>query len=165
MQIVPLQFNTTSGEALYMQLFHHLKEAIINGTLTSQTKLPAIRTYAKTLGVNNSTIIHAYKQLEQAGYISPKQGSGYYVLPPQQLTPALVVSNESDVPIVADFSTGSPHPAIFPTETFKEYLVEVINRDQGFAFDYQETNGFLPLRQQLAQIGRASCRERVYVLV
>lgn len=151
MKIAPLQFDHSSTEPLYAQLFHYLKELIITNQLTLGDKLPPIRTFAKELGVNNVTIINAYKQLEISGYVTSKQGSGYYVskeaAPKVPVLDAMIDPNQTFI----DFSSASPHPGIFPTETFKQYLVEVIDRDKGFAFDYQEVNGFIPLRNVLSE--------------
>lgn len=150
MKIVPLQFNLTTTEPLYAQLFHHIKNLIIEEQLTFGSKLPPIRQLAQELKVNNVTVINAYKQLEAAGYITSKRGSGFYVS--KRLTgetSSLLSSPQSDRQLI-NFSSASPHPGIFPTKTFKKYIVEVIDRDQGFAFSYQEVNGFMPLREVLA---------------
>lgn len=148
MHIVSLQFDTSSSEPIYVQLFHHLKELILDKTLPMGSKLPPIRTLATNLGVNNVTVINAYKQLEITGYITSKRGSGFYVS--KQSTPELPSLAPSAHSHMINFSSASPHPGIFPTETFKEYLVEVIDRDKGFAFGYQEINGFTPLREVLS---------------
>lgn len=148
MAIVPLQFNTTSTEPLYAQLFHHLKNLIINQELEYGSKLPPIRTFAKELGVNNITVINAYKQLEASGYITSKRGSGFYVSK-KLATEQPVFIPPNDTHNLINFASASPHPGIFPTETFKEYIVESIERDKGFAFGYQEVNGFMPLRETL----------------
>ncbi len=148
MTIEPLQFDVDNAEPLYAQLFHYLKELILKGDLPFGEKLPPIRTFAKTLGVNNVTVINAYKQLEISGYVTSKQGSGFYVSKQAAAkAPILSQSPSSKISHFIDFASASPHPAIFPTETFKQYLVEVIDRDKGFAFGYQESNGFLPLRE------------------
>ena len=151
MNIPPLKFDPLSTEPLYAQLFHYLKELILSGQLSFGEKLPPIRAFAKVLGVNNVTIINAYKQLEISGYVTSKQGSGFYIS--KQLIPPNTVFLPNSSPnnnYLIDLSSASPHPGIFPTETFKHYLVEVIERDKGFAFGYQESNGFLPLRHVLA---------------
>ncbi len=149
LNIVPIHFNHLSGEPLYTQLFHHLKEQIIGGDLGFGEKLPSIRRLAHALEVNNITIINAYKQLESTGYVTSKQGSGYYVS--KRLTESTSTFSQKnkrkDVHI--DFSSASPDPGIFPTETFKKYITEVLERDKGFAFGYQEANGYMPLRQML----------------
>lgn len=149
MSIVSLQFNTHSTEPLYAQLFHHLKNLIITQELTFGAKLPPIRKLAQELGVNNITVINAYKQLESCGYITSKQGSGFYVSKKQDHVPLFLTSSENTHKTLINFASASPEPGIFPTETFKEYIVESIERDKGFAFGYQEVNGFMPLRQVL----------------
>lgn len=150
MKIVPLQFDNSSTEPLYAQLFHYLKDLIIEGHLAFGEKLPPIRSFAKELGVNNVTVINAYKQLEIAGYVTSKQGSGYYISKQMDSKdPVIAAVSDANGPLI-DFSSASPHPGIFPTETFKQYLIEVIDRDKGFAFGYQESNGFEPLRDVLA---------------
>lgn len=149
MNIVPLQFNTDNSEPLYLQLFHYIKELILTDKLPFGSKLPPIRTFAKELGVNNVTVINAYKQLEISGYITSKRGSGFYVskrIKPDDTSGLASPLNHDDS---INFASASPHPSIFPTETFKEYIVEAIERDKGFAFGYQEINGFMPLRQVL----------------
>ncbi len=152
MKITPLQFDHTSTEPLYAQLFHYLKELIVTNKLPFGEKLPPIRTFSKELGVNNITVINAYKQLEVAGYVTPKQGSGFYISKKAALKmPPLPTSLTDESKQLIDLSSASPDPSIFPTETFKQYLVEVIDRDKGFAFGYQESNGFAPLRDVLAE--------------
>lgn len=149
--IVPLQFDLNSTEPLYAQLFHYLKDLIIKGDLAFGDKLPAIRSFAKALEVNNITVINAYKQLEHTGYVTSKQGSGYYVS--KRLTEEASVFTPKPLyqQELINFSSASPDPGIFPTETFKEYIVEVMDRDKGYAFGYQEVNGFMKLREVLAQ--------------
>ncbi len=146
--IVPLQFDTNSTEPLYAQLFNHLKTLIINGDFSVGDKLPPIRTLAKALSINNVTVINAYKQLEHTGYVTSKKGSGYYVSKLLTTSTPVLPPLEYTAPLI-DFSSASPHPGIFPIETFKEYIVEAIDRDKGFAFGYQEINGFAPLREVL----------------
>lgn len=152
MNIVPLQFDASSTEPLYAQLFHYLKNLIISGEITFGSKLPPIRRFAKDLGVNNITVINAYKQLETSGYVTSKQGSGFYVSKQLISEASLPIQSQEDShQRMINFSSASPNPDIFPTETFKEYIVKSIERDKGFAFGYQEINGFMPLREILSE--------------
>lgn len=152
MNFVPIQLNHTSNEPLYLQLFNQIKQAILEDRLALSTRLPAIRTLAKQLEVNNITVINAYKQLEASGYVTSKKGSGFYVTKPN--TPEISLMTLPPSKMQKDcinFSSASPHPSIFPTDSFKACLNEVIDRDKGFAFGYQETNGFMPLREVLTE--------------
>ena len=125
------------------------KELIIKGDLAFGDKLPPIRSFAKTLEVNNITVINAYKQLEHTVYVTSKQGSGYYVSKRLTEEASTFTPEPIDVSTLINFSSASPDPGIFPTETFKEYIVEVMERDKGYAFGYQEVNGFMKLREVL----------------
>ncbi|MEF9960412.1 MAG: PLP-dependent aminotransferase family protein [Niameybacter sp.] len=152
MSFVSIQLDNTSSEPLYLQLFGQIKQAILEDQLPVSLRLPAIRTLAKDLGVNNVTVINAYKQLESSGYVTSKKGSGFYVSKPN--TPEISLMTRptlSTAENTINFSSASPHPAIFPTDSFKTCLDEVLDRDKGFAFGYQEANGFMPLREVLAK--------------
>lgn len=150
MSIVTIQFELNDHDPLYMQIFHHIKELILSNSIPVGSKLPSIRSVASTLNVNNITVINAYKQLELCGYIKSKQGSGFYVVKESNnQSPSIMITQRKKNDQMIDLASASPNPAIFPTETFKQYLVEVINRDKGFAFSYQEINGFMSLREVL----------------
>ena len=149
---VPIQLDSTSNEPLYMQLFSQIKQAILEEKLSVSFRLPPIRTLAKELKVNNVTVINAYKQLESAGYVTSKKGSGFYVSKPNTPEISLMTRpNLSSTEEVINFSSASPHPSIFPTDSFKACLNQVLDRDKGFAFGYQEANGFMPLREVLVE--------------
>lgn len=151
MHFVSIQLDPTCEEPLYLQLFGQIKKAIADDDLSSGQKLPPIRTLATTLGVNNVTIINAYKALENAGYVASKKGSGYYITAPitasfSLLTQSTLINQDH----LINFSSASPDPSIFPTDSFKACLNEVIDRDKGYAFGYQDTNGYMPLREVFA---------------
>jgi len=141
-----------SEQPKYLQLFDHIKELITKGDLNTGEKLPTIRSLAEKLEVNSITIVNAYKQLENNNYITAKKGSGYYVS--SNKIPKEEAHSSSDVGLSNDdsfinFASATPHPSIFPIESFKECINEVLERDKGFAFDYQESNGFKPLRKSI----------------
>jgi len=66
---------------LYRQLYEHLREAILAGTLPESTRLPPERSMAGQLGVNRSTVVHAYRELVADGLIEQRVGSGSRVVP------------------------------------------------------------------------------------
>ena len=66
---------------LYRQIYEHLREAILAGTLPESTRLPPERTMAERLSVNRSTIVHAYRELVGEGLIEQRVGSGSRVVP------------------------------------------------------------------------------------
>lgn len=149
--IVPIQL-TNSDQPKYLQLFDCLKEAITRGEIKPGEKLPAIRNLAEELKVNNITVVNAYKHLESNSYIIAKKGSGYYVLGSKNENAEKLSSSDlaiSNNDLYINFAGATPHPSIFPIESFKECINEVLERDKGFAFGYQESKGFKPLRKSI----------------
>jgi len=62
---------------MYMAIIEEVRFQIANEILKEGEKLPSIRNLAKTLEVSVITIKRAYKELEEAGYITtiPAKGS------------------------------------------------------------------------------------------
>jgi DNA-binding transcriptional MocR family regulator len=133
----------------YIQLFDYMKDEILKNKENKDAKLPSIRQLATLLKVNNATVIATYKQLEKSGYIYAKKGSGYYITTLKEPKGA---SSYAD-PYAKDFihfTSATPHPAIFPMEPFKECMSQVVERDGGYVFGYQDSSGYKPLRESLA---------------
>jgi len=151
MEIISIQL-LDSDQPKYLQLFDYIKELITKGDLKHGEKLPTIRSLAAKLDVNSITIVNAYKQLENNNYITAKKGSGYYVSSDKIRKEAAYSSSDvgmSNDDSFINFASATPHPSIFPIESFKECINEVLERDKGFAFGYQESNGFKPLRKSI----------------
>lgn len=154
-----ISLDKESSQPLYIQLFEQLKELIQQGILPEDCKLPTIRELGRELEVNNSTVVNAYKLLEDHKLIYKKVGSGSYVLPIEEnLIINNAVSNEDDRQEYdynteegyIDFATASPDPRLFPMTDFKKAINDVIERDGGNAFMYHDSRGYLPLRSSIA---------------
>src|SRR5271166_3828951 len=61
---------------IYQQIYEDLREAILAGKLPQSTRLPPERALASKLGVNRSTVVHAYRELVADGLIEQRVGSG-----------------------------------------------------------------------------------------
>ncbi|AXI00462.1 GntR family transcriptional regulator [Sporosarcina sp. PTS2304] len=64
---------------IYQQLVDHIIGDIIRGTLIAGEKLPSVRDYAVSVGVNANTMQRVYKELEQLGVTETKRGQGSFV--------------------------------------------------------------------------------------
>lgn len=64
---------------VYEQICEKLKELIVSGVIKSGDKIMSVRDMAASLTINPNTIVKAYKQLEQEGYIYSVLGKGYFV--------------------------------------------------------------------------------------
>jgi GntR family transcriptional regulator len=69
----------TSGQSLYLQLVQQIRHAIESGALEHGDQLPGIRTLAQELVVSPNTIAKAYSELEHAGLLELRQGSGAFI--------------------------------------------------------------------------------------
>lgn len=145
---------------LYIQLYENFKILIEENQLEKE-KLPSIRSLAKSLGVNNVTVVSAYKLLEKEDYVYSIKGSGTYIKksPVSEEMPYL---EEGDMELMVsgilpvskdsiNFASMSPTPDLFPIDEFKQALVEVLDRDGGQAFLYPEITGYEPLRESISK--------------
>jgi 2-aminoadipate transaminase len=58
----------------------------------------------------------------------------------------------TEEPDVISFAGGLPAPELFPVEQLKEVVVEVLDKSGQAALQYSTTEGFNPLRRQIAEI-------------
>ena len=63
----------------YQQIHRQMVRSIESGLYRVGDRLPSIRPFAQQLGVSRNTVEQAYLELVQEGYVSSRQGSGYYV--------------------------------------------------------------------------------------
>ena len=89
----PLPLGTLSLEMespvpLYRQLYDGLREAILEGRLKPDARLPSSRGLATDLGIGRNTVVAAYEQLMAEGYLDSHIGAGTRVakLLPDRLT-------------------------------------------------------------------------------
>ena len=63
-----------SAVPLYQQIKIYLRQGILSGSLSADTRLPASRQLAQDLGVNRITVENAYAELEAEGLIFLQAG-------------------------------------------------------------------------------------------
>jgi GntR family transcriptional regulator/MocR family aminotransferase len=64
---------------LFRQIYLEIRGAILSQTLRRGTKLPSTRELALRIGVSRASVVAAYEQLLDEGYISGRIGSGSYI--------------------------------------------------------------------------------------
>lgn len=67
---------------LYQQVFDEIAGRIRNGAFPPGFRLPATRELARELRVHRNTLVRVYEDLEHAGLVSSRVGSGTFVLAP-----------------------------------------------------------------------------------
>jgi len=163
-EIVSIQLDRDSNTPLYIQLYWHLKNLIKEGVLRHNQKLPSIRKMATELGVNNVTVVNAYRQLEKEGLAYTKIGSGTYIKSEgynleedrdrHQGIDELEMMEQGrlhTMPETINFASITPTPELFPVEHFKMLINRVLDREKGNAFGYHESKGYKPLRQSVCK--------------
>src|SRR4028118_1491542 len=88
---MPLEQATTaarnSNSLLYEQVSERILHLIEGGTLRPGQRVPSVRELSTQQGISVSTVLQAYRQLENAGWIEARPQSGYYVRQAQQSLP------------------------------------------------------------------------------
>ena len=79
------KLNPSAGQPLYSQVVQQVRHAIETGVLRDGDALPGIRTLAEELVVSPNTIPKAYSELEHAGLLELRHGSGAYVIAKRRL--------------------------------------------------------------------------------
>ncbi|HHV12355.1 MAG TPA: GntR family transcriptional regulator [Clostridiales bacterium] len=70
----------SSDSPIYKQIKEQIKAEILSGKLQEDEILPSLRQLAKALKISVLTTTRAYKELEQEGFITSRQGKGFFVM-------------------------------------------------------------------------------------
>lgn len=71
--------SNSSMQPIYEQVVSQVKQEILNGSLTPESKLPSVRELAGELRISALTVKKAYDTLEQEGFIVTVHGKGSFV--------------------------------------------------------------------------------------
>ena len=74
-----IQICASDGVPIYHQIVSQVRYLIAAGRLQPGEELPPIRVLAEQLIVNPNTVARAYLELERAGIVTKRHGSGTYV--------------------------------------------------------------------------------------
>ena len=76
-----LRINRSSQTPIYLQIKCASQNLILSGELSTGYKMPAERKLAEELGIHRNTVIRAYGELVDEGYliVSQKRPKGYFV--------------------------------------------------------------------------------------
>ena len=74
-----IEISASDGIPIYQQIVNQVRYLIAAGRLQPSEELPPIRVLAEQLTVNPNTVARAYLELEHAGIVTKRHGSGTYV--------------------------------------------------------------------------------------
>jgi GntR family transcriptional regulator/MocR family aminotransferase len=92
------------ARGLSQQLYHALRQRILDGGLSGGTRLPASRDLAATLAISRNSVLRAYDQLFAEGFIEARVGNGTYVAMLRRS--AAAASQHRSEKLSTDVSTG-----------------------------------------------------------
>lgn len=72
--------SNSSSLPIYEQIKEQIKAQILSGELVEDEMLPSLRQLAKDLKISVLTTTRAYNELDDEGFISSRQGKGFFVM-------------------------------------------------------------------------------------
>ena len=148
---------------LYEDIADRLQDLVETGTFRVGQKLPSVRGLHKDWGISKSTVLEAYRVLEDRGVIEVRPQSGHYVKahagPPQPSHPAGPGLDVTDLMVrvtmragpegFVGLGCGLPDAAQLPLEQLDRLMARVARERDGHG--YQMGTGHPRLRQALAR--------------
>lgn len=161
---------THSDKNLYEQVADCLQSLIAEGTLQPGDRLPSVRKLHEQWSVSISTVLEAYRLLEDRGLISVRPQSGYYVKPkltaapsePQQTMPqpnACSVDNSLAFRVICTIRDSQtiklgaavPSMELLPLAALNRIMGQVLRQQPNMAHAYDVPPGCEPLRHEIAR--------------
>lgn len=158
-----------SKKPIYKQIADFIEQGISTGEFSSESLLPSERILAKELGVNRSTIVAAYDELQSHGIVERIKGSGTRIstdiwgvshkripnwgryVEDGSFLPNLPfvqqIQSESRKNNVINLSSGELSPTLWPSEQFRSIFT-----DQPFleSLGYDHPKGNVSLRETIS---------------
>ena len=159
------------GEFLYQEIARSIEGAIERGALRVGQKVPSVRQLSAQKGVSVSTVLQAYRNLEDGGFIEARPQSGYFVrrrvpAPPEPQAPRETATAATDIttcdlmkrvlratndPRLLNLSVAVPGHELLPTRAIERALGQVLRQNPGTSAGYDTPPGCLPLRVEIAR--------------
>lgn len=170
----------TATPPLYRQLCERITTLVATGALRRGDRLPSVREMARQQGVAQTTVVQAYRALEDQRLIEARPRSGFFVAAtpaPVRRTgtarPALAVpdltqpptgSRSVDVsalvekvmqaagdPAYTSFGAACPGGDLFPPDRLRKAMSRALRRQHASLSRYPFAPGIAPLREAIAR--------------
>lgn len=141
-------------ESLYLQVYHHYRELIMDHRLPEGSRMPSLRKCAQELKLSRTTIESAYLQLAADGYIIAKAQSGYYVTGIASADPTPDKGHHQKLPSIQyDFASSGVDRESFRFDLWQRYIKSALRQNDRL-LSYGEPQGESDLRQVLSEYVR-----------
>ena len=144
-----------ASTALYDQLYRAIREDILAGRLTANSRLPSKRSLAQHLKISVVTVETAYGQLIAEGYVYAREKSGYFVSPVDRpgirpALPAPSLPEETKENWILDLRANRMDPSCFPFSVWSKITRNVLSRQDVSLLEPVPYNGIYELRRALS---------------
>ena len=154
MKPIMIEFNNSSSESLYIQLYKKLRDLILSGDISAGEKLPSLRNLSESLNISITTARSAYDQLLVEGYIFSRPQSGYYAA--HDLSSGPISSSSAQTPSQELSETGESNPFICDSDCFnfvkwKKCSSQVFNEYSDLLLFESDPQGEATLRFEISR--------------
>lgn len=70
-----------NDKAIYIQIADGICDRVMSGALNPGDRIPSVREYAATVGVNANTVMKSYEYLSMKEIIFNRRGIGFFIAP------------------------------------------------------------------------------------
>ncbi len=171
-----IQIDRRSPVPIYLQITNGIKEMILKKKLPGGFRLPPERRLARSLGINRSTVLNAYRELKADGLVDAHVGQGTTVVPqgqtlndPETVQPLpwrqLIRDSGSrnQDPLIRDLlelteqrdvislSIGLPAPELLPLQILRDIQDRLVAELGAAVLLHSPTEGITSFRETLCQ--------------
>ncbi len=158
------------ADTLYLKIADAMARQIRTGTLPRGERIPSVRNLASQHGVSQSTVVQAYRTLEDARLIEARPRSGYFVAarPPQLPEPdtsrpprrsvsvgisamAAKMASLAHHPDYVSFGAACPEASLFAQERVRRAVSRATQRHRSTLCQYPFGPGDESLRRAIAR--------------
>ncbi|MEL7035172.1 MAG: PLP-dependent aminotransferase family protein [Cyanobacteria bacterium J06592_8] len=169
MNLKPLEKSDRTN--LYEQVADRVQSLIEKGTLQPGDRIPSVRRMHKQMNVSISTVLEAYRLLEDRGFIGARPQSGYFVKQTSLLSyrdepnpskpPRHIYQVDASIALHINVALGNPHiirlgaavadPQLFPIKALNRLMGQVIRQYPEVCHTYHPLPGCESLRHEVAR--------------
>ncbi|OVZ97340.1 PLP-dependent aminotransferase family protein [Yersinia vastinensis] len=159
-----LQLDRHHNEPIYRQIYQRIKEAIVQGALRPDTRVPSVRALASEVGVARGTVENAYAQLIAEGFLQSRGQGGTYVSAQLLNAPLLPLNivDQPEQPITVNnalsaqrmmarpFQLGLPALDAFPRAQWGKIMTKQLHNLTTASLGHPPAAGLPALRESIA---------------
>jgi DNA-binding transcriptional MocR family regulator len=169
MSLPALSPNDMNDVPLYDQVASRVGSLIRQGTFGAGDRLPSVRHLSREWKISITTVMAAYRQLENSGLIEARPQSGYYVIargpsvvaprrePPSDPQPVTLnnvmrrILRDARDPNLIPLGPAVPDPDLLPLENLRRRMSAIARRNPARAMRYEDPVGLRELRAEIAR--------------